>query len=136
MVVRHQPAGWEVCLVRAGRYWGLPKGHVEAGESPLQAAAREVSEECDIPVSLLHIAGELAPSEYVYRRQGRLMFKLVHQFLVVVPPNTPVAPQAGEIDEVEWLSFDSATERSSFGDTRTALAAARALLGGLRTDSA
>ncbi len=120
--------GWEACLVHAGKYWGLPKGHLERGETARDAALREISEECGIPVDALSVVGELPPSEYVYRRDGKLIFKLVHHFLVVTAPRTELAPQLSEIDEAAWLSFDEAMTVVSFADARTALTAARPLL--------
>jgi 8-oxo-dGTP pyrophosphatase MutT (NUDIX family) len=112
-------------MVRAGRYWGLPKGHIEAGETPEEAALREISEECGLPPAALSIVTTLPPSEYVYRRDGRLIFKLVHHFLVLARAGAVLIPQAAEIDEAEWLSIDSAMATASFADSRTALAAAR-----------
>ncbi len=112
-------------MVRAGRYWGLPKGHVEAAESIEQAALREISEECRLPRESLSIMARLPSSEYVYRRAGRLIFKLVHHFLVVAPAGAVVTLQADEIDEADWLGIDLAIARASFADTRTALSAAR-----------
>ena len=128
VLARPVAPGFEVCLVHAGRYWGLPKGHLEPGESAQQAALREISEECGIPQSRLRIVDTLPPSEYVYRRAGRLTFKLLHQFLVLTDGTAELAPQLSEVDEAVWLSFDEAAERASFADTRTALAAARRLL--------
>ena len=128
VVVRPAERSWEVCLVHVGRYWGLPKGHLEPGETPRDAALREISEECGIPLDVLSIIAELPPSEYVYRRAGRLIFKLVHHFLVVAPAGTELVPQPSEIDEAAWLFFDEAAEKASFVDTRTALAAACTLL--------
>jgi 8-oxo-dGTP pyrophosphatase MutT (NUDIX family) len=124
-VARPMGDAWEVCIVRAGRYWGLPKGHIETGETPEEAALREISEECGLPPAALSIVATLPPSEYVYRRDGRLIFKLVHHFLVIAPGGAALTPQAAEIDEAEWLSIDSAMARASFADSRTALAAAR-----------
>jgi 8-oxo-dGTP pyrophosphatase MutT (NUDIX family) len=125
VLVRPVDGAWDVCMVRAGRYWGFPKGHVEAGESAEQAALREISEECGLPLRSLSLSARLPSSEYVYRRAGRLIFKLVHHFLVIAPAGSKLSPQAAEIDEAEWLSFDQASSRASFADTRTALAAAR-----------
>jgi 8-oxo-dGTP pyrophosphatase MutT (NUDIX family) len=125
VLARPAETGWEVCMVRAGRYWGLPKGHVEAGETPEQAALREISEECGLPTETLSIVAPMPSSEYVYRRSGRLIFKLVHQFLVVTPAGAELIPQAGEIDEARWLHIADAIAQASFADTRTALAAAR-----------
>lgn len=133
VLARPSERGWEVCLVRAGAYWGFPKGHLEPGETASDAALREISEECGIAVDALTIVGELPASEYVYRRAGRLIFKLVHHFLLVTAAQTELVPQASEIDEAAWLSFAEAAESASFADTRTALAAARPLLeSGLR----
>ena len=117
--------------MRAGRYWGFPKGHVEAGETPEEAALREISEECGLAAQSLTILAALPRSEYVYRRDGRLIFKLVHHFLVTTPAGAGITPQAGEIDEAQWLSIDSAIARASFADSRTALAAAREALASL-----
>jgi 8-oxo-dGTP pyrophosphatase MutT (NUDIX family) len=45
VVVRHWPEGWRYLLLRAWRNWDFPKGLVEPGETPLEAARREVAEE-------------------------------------------------------------------------------------------
>lgn len=47
-VLRETPAGPLFLLLRAWRYWDFPKGSVEPGETPLQAAIREVQEETGI----------------------------------------------------------------------------------------
>ncbi len=119
-------------MVRVGRHWGLPKGHLEAGESAAQAALREISEECGVAVKSLTMVSRLPSSEYAYRRAGTLTFKVVEHFLVTTPAGTEVSPQAGEIDEVEWLSMDEAGARASFKDTNTALSAARTALAALQ----
>ena len=40
----------EIALVRHGstNFWGFPKGHVDPGETPLDAAKREIAEEAGI----------------------------------------------------------------------------------------
>ena len=45
VVVRNTPEGMRFLLLRAYRHWDFPKGMVEAGETPLNAAKREVEEE-------------------------------------------------------------------------------------------
>jgi 8-oxo-dGTP pyrophosphatase MutT (NUDIX family) len=117
-----------VCLVRAGRHWGFPKGHVEPGETPLQAALREISEECGLPIASLSVIAELPSAEYVYRRAGQLRFKLVHHFLVIAQAGSDVTPQPGEIDEAAWFTVDAAIRQAAFAATRTVLEAARPLL--------
>jgi len=45
VVVRASADGWRYLLLRVYRTWDFPKGRVEQGETPLQAAVREVEEE-------------------------------------------------------------------------------------------
>ena len=120
----------EVVLVSDGRYWGLPKGNLEAGETPQDAALREVSEETGIRRDTLTVVAELAPSDYTYRRRdsGRLVFKRVHQYLMTAPRDAELHRQESEIAEAEWLSFDVAVLRASFDDTKRALREAEQLL--------
>lgn len=123
-------AGWEYVLVRAGRHWGLPKGHVEAGEAPARAALREVAEETGLPLDSLALRAEIAASEYAYRdREGRLVFKYLHQFVVVTTFRGELSRQESEIDEAAWFTLEAALSRASFPATRRALSSAAALLG-------
>ena len=48
IVVRRTPDGPRFLLLRSFRYWDFPKGQVEAGETPLEAARRETREETGI----------------------------------------------------------------------------------------
>lgn len=45
VVARKTPAGWVTLVLRAFNHWDFPKGILEQGEQPLQAALREVKEE-------------------------------------------------------------------------------------------
>ena len=130
VVVRTVNGGNEVVLVSDGRYWGLPKGNLEAGETPQDAALREVSEETGIRRDTLAIVAELAPSDYTYRRRdtGRLVFKRVHQYLMTAPADAELHRQESEIADAGWLTLAAALERASFEDTRRALHEAEHLL--------
>jgi 8-oxo-dGTP pyrophosphatase MutT (NUDIX family) len=128
VVVRPVDGRYEVCLISDGRHWGLPKGNVEAGESPEQAALREIAEETGLIETQLRVRGPLPASEYVYRRDGRLVFKRVHHFLVQAPAGAELIPDPAEIAAAAWLDFAEAKARASFKDTAAALDAARSLL--------
>jgi len=45
VVVRNAGERWRFLLLRAFNHWDFPKGMVEAGEDPVEAAIREVEEE-------------------------------------------------------------------------------------------
>ena len=48
IVLRAAANEWRCLLLRAYRNWGFPKGQIETGETPLQAAVRETEEETAI----------------------------------------------------------------------------------------
>jgi 8-oxo-dGTP pyrophosphatase MutT (NUDIX family) len=86
------------------RVLALPKGHVDPGESPVEAATREVREETGIvgePVE------ELGESRYWYRREGRTIGKSVAFFLFeFVEGDTD--DHDDEVEEVRWIALEEA----------------------------
>lgn len=67
-------------LNRAGRVeWCLPKGHLEDGETPEDAAVREIEEETGIRGRVL---GSLGTIDYWFSAEGRRVHKLVHHYLL------------------------------------------------------
>jgi 8-oxo-dGTP pyrophosphatase MutT (NUDIX family) len=131
VVVRRSPqtGRWEAALIRVGQAWSLPKGNLDQGETPERAALREISEETGLPRDELHTRGELPASEYMYRRQGRLVSKIVHHYLVEAPSDAPLRPQEREVDEVEWVPLDEAARRVTYRDLRAAFEEATRRLG-------
>jgi 8-oxo-dGTP pyrophosphatase MutT (NUDIX family) len=82
----------------------LPKGHVDPGETPVQAATREVREETGVVAEPVH---ELGESRYWYRRDGRTIGKAVVFFLFeYVEGDT--ADHDDEVEEVRWIRLDEA----------------------------
>jgi 8-oxo-dGTP diphosphatase len=130
IAVRRSPngGGWEAVLIRVRDAWSLPKGNVDRGETPEQAAVREISEETGLPLDRLSIRAELPPAEYMYRRNGRLVGKIVHHYLVEAPGDAPLRPQLAEVDAAEWVALDEAAQRVAYKDLKAAFGAARALL--------
>jgi 8-oxo-dGTP pyrophosphatase MutT (NUDIX family) len=92
------------------RVLALPKGHVDPGEVPLQAAAREVREETGIVVG--EPLCELGESRYWYRRDGRTIGKSVAFFLFeAVGGDT--ADHDDEVEEVRWIALTEAVSALS-----------------------
>jgi 8-oxo-dGTP diphosphatase len=130
VVVRRSPESgeWEACLIRVREAWSLPKGNLDRGETPEQAALREVSEETGLPLDRLNILAELPLAEYMYRRDGRLIGKIVHHYLIEAPADAPLRPQLAEVDEAQWVPLQEAAARVAYKDLKAALAAAQAHL--------
>jgi 8-oxo-dGTP pyrophosphatase MutT (NUDIX family) len=82
----------------------LPKGHVDPGETPAQAAQREVREEAGVETELV---GELGEVRYWYQRNGRKIAKLVTFFLFEYRSGD-VADHDNEVEEARWMPIDEA----------------------------
>ncbi|SHK57718.1 NUDIX hydrolase [Thermocrinis minervae] len=70
----------EVLLVKnPSEVWTFPKGLIEEGESPEEAAVREVKEETGV---LGKIVTPLGSVEYYYTREGQRIKKKVYYYLM------------------------------------------------------
>lgn len=82
---------WLLCMHKDRATWEHPSGWIEAGETPLEAAKRELYEETgaavfDIePLCDYSIDGPL--NGYRYRGNGQVYFAVVHT-LGALPPNS------------------------------------------------
>src|SRR3954447_17407509 len=96
------------------RVTGLPKGGMEAGETPEQSAAREVREENGIEATVIEPLGDV---RYTYRRGGRLVRKTVPFFLCEYVRGS-TADHDLEVDNARWISLASAREALSYPGER------------------
>ena len=97
--------------------WGLPKGAVTEGETPEQAALREVREETGIEA---RIVKPLDTIEYSFRAGDTLIHKRVDFFLMEYVAGE-LEPQLSEVDDVEWVELTAALARASFDSERKLL---------------
>ncbi len=116
--VEGQPARF--LLIRDSyQNWGFPKGHLEDGETPAQAAKRETHEETGLESLDLH--GPIRIIDWHFRFRGRRIHKYCHFFLFESPEGDPV-PQAREgITDYRWLPFEQALEKLSYDNARCVL---------------
>jgi 8-oxo-dGTP pyrophosphatase MutT (NUDIX family) len=102
----------------------LPKGHIDAGETAMQAAQREVREETGIDAEPLC---ELGEARYWYRRDGRTVPKAVSFFLFSYRGGN-IADHDEEVEEVRWIDLAEAQLTLSHAAEREMVALALAYL--------
>ncbi len=124
MVYRRTAGGPQFALIKANGRWGFPKGNIEEDETPELTALREISEETGLPKNRLRIVSQLPPVKYTFRWEGALVFKTVHNYLVLLTGDAGFNPQLSEIEEAQWFTPAGARRAISFKNSRTTLDAA------------
>jgi len=117
---RNNGTSEEIALVKTaseGR-WQLPKGIIDPGETPEQAALREVSEEAGLTCEILRPL-EVIDYWYVdrYGVEPVKTHKFVHYFMMKYLSGD-VANHDDEIFEARWVEAASATKMLSFASER------------------
>lgn len=117
----------EVLLIRDPyANWGLPKGHIEGGETPEQAALREVEEETGL--ASLEVVAQLPTIDWYFRDRGKLVHKFCHFFLLEAITGEPVPQLEEGITECQWLVVGDAVHTVSYANARDVIIAAASLL--------
>ena len=98
--------------------WSLPKGHIEAGETPEIAAIREVAEETGIQSE---ISRELGVIDFWFMAGGKRIHKTVHHYLFK-EVGGKLAPQVTEVDEVRWFPLEQIVELLAYPDEKKLIA--------------
>jgi 8-oxo-dGTP pyrophosphatase MutT (NUDIX family) len=106
----------------------LPKGHVDPGETPEQAATREVREEAGVEAEL---EAKLDDVRYWYQRGGRRILKVVSFYLFTYRSGS-VEDHDDEVEEARWVPLERAERELSYKGEREMVERARARLSGER----
>jgi 8-oxo-dGTP pyrophosphatase MutT (NUDIX family) len=112
------------------RVLALPKGHIDPGESMLQAAQREVREETGIVAEPVR---ELGEARYGYRRDGQTIPKSV-AFYLFSYVDGDTTDHDDEVEEARWMPLQDAQRELSHSAEREMVARAVAFLDGERKD--
>jgi len=105
-------------VTRERLLWSLPKGHIEAGETPEQAAIREVAEETGIQSE---ISRELGIIDFWFMAGGKRIHKTVHHYLFREVGGT-LAPQISEVDDVGWFPLNEIISLLAYPDEKKLIA--------------
>jgi 8-oxo-dGTP pyrophosphatase MutT (NUDIX family) len=109
VVVRRDGDDWRYLLLRAFNHWDFPKGMVEEGEEPLDAAVREVREESlidDLDFAWGDTSTQTGP--YSGGKVARYYLAETRQVAVTLPFN-PLIGRA-EHSEYRWVDYDEALQ--------------------------
>ena len=128
-VVVRTDGGTQICLIRpTGRtVWGLPKGGIEAGETPPQAAVREVAEETGIDGVVDAELGSIDYTFYSREESGRI-HKTVHYFLMHATGGD-TANHDHEVSEARWVRLRDALRLMTYPNEREMVRRAADALG-------
>lgn len=103
---------------RRGRLiWSLPKGHIEAGETPEDAAVREVFEETGIHGSIVASLGTI---DFWFMAENQRIHKTVHHYLLDAE-DLVLSDADAEVAEVAWVPLDEVAGRLRYADERRLL---------------
>lgn len=95
----------QVLLVQEyGSYWGLPRGHIEPGESPLEAAVREVADEAGI-TNLQYISEVGSYERSTFDANGEDNFREIKHmtFFMFHTDTMDLKPQDKNISNARWV---------------------------------
>jgi predicted NUDIX family NTP pyrophosphohydrolase len=122
------PPGREVLLVHPGGpmwarrdagAWSIPKGAIDPGEEPLQAARREFAEELGSappdsePVSLGEVRLKSGKRVQAWALAGDLDASAIVSatFEMVWPPRSATTQAFPEVDRAQWFGLEAAKEK-------------------------
>jgi ADP-ribose pyrophosphatase YjhB (NUDIX family) len=85
--------------------FAFPKGRIEEGETPVQAARRETNEEVDLHD--LTLIQPLGKSEFDFTDKwetpGEQVHKSIHHFLFQAPADANPKPEAERAQKITWV---------------------------------
>jgi 8-oxo-dGTP pyrophosphatase MutT (NUDIX family) len=114
--------------------WEFPKGGIEPGETPKQAAAREFREETSL-TEWQFLEGFESPLSYSYIRRGRRVLKTVTYYVVEVFDDSNISRSAEHVPDVSghwyrWGTFPQITRMLFHAKIRQLFTEADAWLAG------
>lgn len=90
--------------------WDLPKGKLDMGEGPEEAAIRECEEECGI--TQLTITKALEPTYHIYDHKGSYALKKTYWYTMTTKHEGILVPQLEEnIENVVWFTKEQIKEQ-------------------------
>jgi len=104
----------EILLIQDSKErWTIPKGHIEEGETPRQAAEREIREETGLQkMTILDWLGKI---NFRYRRANSLVLMTTEIFLVKANSGDEIKPEEW-MTSLAWMSANEALDKIEYDD--------------------
>lgn len=114
VIYKRQGGRVYVCLIeRTDRaVWGLPKGEIDAGETPEQTALREVAEETGLEGEIVQDLGSI-DYWFWWKPEGARYHKTVHFFLMKYVKGETSAHDH-EVKTAQWFPIDEAADKMAY----------------------
>lgn len=128
VVYKKEGGALKVCLIskRGGAVWALPKGRVNPGETPEEAAVREILEETG---HLASVALRLDEIDYdFYWKENRTLYHKRVTFYLMPLEQESAGIRDDEADAVGWFPFGEALRRLSYLNEKEVLRQAQQIL--------
>jgi 8-oxo-dGTP pyrophosphatase MutT (NUDIX family) len=91
----------KLLVFRRRGYWDMPKGKIDAGETPEQAAIREVQEETGLQQVVL--GPEVIQTWHTYQHKGERMLKQTWWYRMTTTDSQVVPQTEEDIELIEWV---------------------------------
>jgi len=108
---------WVVLVIQREKgFWEFPKGHAESGETPIEAAKRELHEETGLYLEKLiyELPFEM---EYTFKDQGKDVKKKVYYYLGEVTGD--IILQNQEVKDFRWVPLREASQYLTYSNSRS-----------------
>ena len=118
VILRNNNKKMEILLGHRSREfndWTFPKGKIEPGETPEEAAIRETKEETGFDVRLTQ---KLPDIDYEYHGSGKIRVK---QYMFLAEITDGELELSYENDELEWIPLEEAMEKLTYQNLKDLL---------------
>ena len=120
IVIAKKEKNLKALLLNNDGEWVFPKGHLEANETELDAAIRELYEESNVKVNAQESIGQV--DEYKFYFSGENAVKVIKVFAFIINDEREITYNKNEgFIDGKWVEVDDALKMLKHNDAKNAL---------------